>query len=295
MSTPLPGFRAIQRSALRSKRMRTLSDQAERLYFRLLLATDAYGTMDADPALVKAHAAPGVRSMDEGVIEEAVEELTEAGLLEVWEEDGDSWLHVMDFDQNQLAEFLRKRGRRTSPLPPSRRNASAGAESQNPCKTHNSAPTPAPEVKREEEGVVANAPTPLSDAVPAPATRVAPQKPTRTLEDVERDIATCRTKLGPDIAGMVDDLVLLMACENKTGKLAPTRAHRELWEPITALLDMLKPHDLVAGIKAAITNGAPNATYVKKAAQNAAKRRAPLAPPPAKANARTSEYVVPVS
>lgn len=291
------GFRAIQRSALRSKKLRHLSDHAERLYFRLVLATDAYGVTEADPDLVKAAAAPGVKSLDEGVVEDALEELERHELIELFEHGGERYLIVAEFDENQLAEFLRKRGRPTHPLPPGHPMAGAKAESKKPCKTAQSALTPAPEEEVEEERVVPSGTTPLSDAVPAPSTppkRVAPQKPSRTLEDIETDIATCRDRLGPDLAGMVDDLVLLMASENVTGKLSPARAHRELWHPISDLLDMLKPHDLVAGVKAAITNGAPNATYVKKAAQNAAKRRAPHAATTPIPNKRTSEYVVPV-
>lgn len=114
MADSLPGFRAVQRSAIHSRKLRRVSADAERAYWRILLAGDPYGTMSCDPAYVASTALPGI-ACD---IAAALDELDAAGLIVRWTVDGDEWLHLVGFDEHQLAEFRRKRAARKTPCPP---------------------------------------------------------------------------------------------------------------------------------------------------------------------------------
>jgi hypothetical protein len=59
----------------------------------------------------------------------------------------------------------------------------------------------------------------------------------------------------------------LLAAENKTGKAALSRIVREIYEPLVELQDELDDDALRHGLRAALTAGAPNWRYVRKAAQ----------------------------
>lgn len=58
----------------------------------------------------------------------------------------------------------------------------------------------------------------------------------------------------------------ILAAENKTGKVALSRVVSQLYEPLVALQSELSDAALHHGLRAAITNMAPNANYVRKAA-----------------------------
>lgn len=58
----------------------------------------------------------------------------------------------------------------------------------------------------------------------------------------------------------------ILAAENKTGKVALSRVVSQLYEPLVALQSELSDAALRHGLRAAITNMAPNANYVRKAA-----------------------------
>ena len=91
----------------------------------------------------------------------------------------------------------------------------------------------------------------------------------KTAEQVATEVAAHRQTLGT-LAPMVDTLVDLLAAENKTGQVAESRALRILWEPLAALSGTgLTRQQMAYGLEAAITKAAPNATYVKRAAQGA--------------------------
>lgn len=113
------GYRTAQRSALTSKKLRRCSDPAERLFWRLVLAVDSYGTASADPEDVLHDAMRGAAGWDEAQVADALDHLEALGLVVRWRADDlTPWLHVVDFEAHQLANFLRKRGKRTTPMPP---------------------------------------------------------------------------------------------------------------------------------------------------------------------------------
>lgn len=128
---PPTGYRTAQRSALRSRRLRGIDHASERLYWRLLLAVDPYGTTHADEALVQAEAVAGVTAYGPGDVAHALDQLEAAGLIVRWQEDGEWYLHLANFEKHQNREFMRKRGAPQMPAVPAdllegRPNAGAG-------------------------------------------------------------------------------------------------------------------------------------------------------------------------
>ena len=106
---------------------------AERLYWRIYMASDNYGTMSGDPWDVWQQACPGVVGMDEFVVGDAIDQLAEAGLILEWSDDDGRWLHLVGHDKHQSADFIRKRGARRTPKPPQgQRRAAKGSEGQGP-------------------------------------------------------------------------------------------------------------------------------------------------------------------
>lgn len=85
-------------------------------------------------------------------------------------------------------------------------------------------------------------------------------------DQIEASIQTHRDKLG-SLAPQVDSLVALLAAGNKSNTVAASRALNKLWAPIALLVDSLSLDALAYGLSAAISNEAPNANYVEKAAR----------------------------
>ena len=108
----------VTTGALRSRKLAAISHEAERVYWRVYMASDNFGTMSADPWDVWQAACPGVRDVDEFSIADAVDELVEVGLLQRWFADDRFWIHVLGHDKHQSAEFIRKRGKCRTPTPP---------------------------------------------------------------------------------------------------------------------------------------------------------------------------------
>jgi hypothetical protein len=71
---------------------------------------------------------------------------------------------------------------------------------------------------------------------------------------------------GTDFPSDYVQLAELLAAENKTGKTALSRVVRTLYEPLLDVEHEVGADAMRAGLRAAITKGAPNATYVRKAA-----------------------------
>lgn len=97
-------------------------------------------------------------------------------------------------------------------------------------------------------------------------------------DQVEASIQTHRDKLG-SLAPQVDSLVALLAAGNKSNTVAASRALNKLWSPIALLVDSLSLEALAYGLSAAISNEAPNANYVEKAAKGFSPTRQPVVAP----------------
>ncbi len=106
------GWRAHSRSANTSKKLRKISDGAERLYWRMHRASDPYGTLDADAESLGMTCTPNIPGWDDQKLADALAELVAAELVIVWADGEAEWAHLVGFDTHQPAYFIQKRGTR---------------------------------------------------------------------------------------------------------------------------------------------------------------------------------------
>jgi hypothetical protein len=268
--------------AITSRKLAQVSDGSERLYWRIYMASDKYGTISADAWDILGECVPNMRWTEAKVLK-ALEELQRVGLLHVWEEpDGTFWAHVIGHDKHQYKAWLDKRGKRMTPLPVgceccgSHRGVELNSEREYVDSDPNSSlsvPKGSHRPPSEEE----QEPKPISNDIEktvmsetASRSRTVKQK---TPDEIAADIETCRTKLGSN-ATLVAELAVVMAEQNKTGKVAESRTLRELWAPISDLASSIPELKLRYGLQRALAKPAPNANYVRTAAINAPDRPA---------------------
>lgn len=150
-------WRAIQDSVATSESLSACSDFAERVFWRLLAKTDAWGRLPSSPRKLRALCLPLVPRASENRIEKAVEELEAAGRLISYEADGYGVLEVVDFEHNQPGDVLGRSGNRYAskfPDPPRggtprrsapTRAAPAESESETDKKSATHSPQQVPE------------------------------------------------------------------------------------------------------------------------------------------------------
>lgn len=250
----------VNTRAVRSRKLASVSCMAERMYWRIYMASDNYGTMSGDPWDVWHEAAPGVVGVDESAVAQAIIDLESVGLLQIFTHEDKNYIHVINHDIHQSADFIRKRGTRRTPEPPTLNTLQTDGFCPNGSKgRHKAAPT-APDVAPITS-------TSLSTIKPSSSqTESVPvRNKRRTNAEIRSEIDAHRIKLGHN-ASLVDQLVECLAEENKTGTVAEGKALRILWLPIASLVTDMEPAALAYGLQAAIAAGAPNANYVKKAA-----------------------------
>ncbi len=99
-----------------SRSLASLSDAGERLFWRILAQTDASGRMRGEPVKVRASCAPMLEWTD-ALVAELLTELQVACRIQVYGENGDLYLQVIDFERWQTRP-LRNRGVSRFPDPP---------------------------------------------------------------------------------------------------------------------------------------------------------------------------------
>ncbi len=97
--------RILRESLLRDELIDRLSCVAEVTYFRLLLAVDDFGNIDARPSYLKSMLYPTKRSVTEADLEEAREELLASGLVWMYQADGAEYLHCEGFEATQKLRY----------------------------------------------------------------------------------------------------------------------------------------------------------------------------------------------
>lgn len=100
-----------------SDRWDAIDDAARVLWLQLLLLSDNYGAMDADPYIVWRSCTQHL-GWDRDKTADALDTLAAAGLIHRYDTKKGPWLHLTDFDEHQHYEYLRKRGPRKGPTPP---------------------------------------------------------------------------------------------------------------------------------------------------------------------------------
>ncbi len=111
-------WRAIHDTVPDSERIASLTSDSERLFWRILCRTDAYGRMRGEARRVWARCVALVEDFDVAKVEDCLGELEGANLLECYDAACGVVLAVLDFDKYQPIDFQRKRGTPRLPAPP---------------------------------------------------------------------------------------------------------------------------------------------------------------------------------
>lgn len=109
-------WRAIKDTVPHSVSLSYITAGAERLYWRMLAISDPHGRLEGSATKVRARALPLVRCNDTQVTH-WLEELQTVNRVFLYEASGKQFAQIVDFDQNQPTDFLRKRGASIYPDP----------------------------------------------------------------------------------------------------------------------------------------------------------------------------------
>lgn len=94
-------------------------------------------------------------------------------------------------------------------------------------------------------------------------------------DDIDAEIERCRSGLDASLVVLGDALVVLMAEENKSGRVSAGRALRQIWLPLVSAAETIPSDALVFGLEAAVKKGAANVNYAKRAASSYVRGDAP--------------------
>lgn len=109
-------WRQLHDSVSSSRSLASLSDGAERLFWRVLAQTDAWGRMRGEAVKVRVLCVPMLDWTD-ALVDHLLVELQKAARVQVYENGGDLFLQVLDFEKHQTRP-LRNRGISRFPDPP---------------------------------------------------------------------------------------------------------------------------------------------------------------------------------
>ena len=140
----MPRGRMLDKEAMsQSRKLSELSNDTGRLIYTWLLAhLDSEGRFSADPAVIKGNVFPRIKGMTLGKIEKSLTEMSNIGLIILYQVDGDKYLQYIKFREYQN---LDKNREAPSKIPePTKKNIYSGT---NPI---NSDLVPPSEVKLSE-------------------------------------------------------------------------------------------------------------------------------------------------
>ncbi len=110
-------WRAIHDYATESHTLAGLTPEAERLFWRILARTDAWGRMRGEPEIVQGQCLPLIESKTIDVVR-WMDELANAGLIRLYEPDDRLILQVENFDKHQPKDVTGRNGKRYQSLYP---------------------------------------------------------------------------------------------------------------------------------------------------------------------------------
>lgn len=110
-------YRSLQDSVNISESLAALSDTAERLYWRMLSQTDSWGRLAASRKKLRAQCYSLISWSDDEVAV-ALIELGLARRVQLYVHEGELYAYLLDFDDNQAPDLIRKRGKSRLPEPP---------------------------------------------------------------------------------------------------------------------------------------------------------------------------------
>jgi hypothetical protein len=115
-------YRTILDTVELSSSLAALSHGAERLFWRMLAKSDPYGRLHGEPAKVRAQCMPLLKRVRDIDVETWLDELEGVHRIVRYAGDGKALIQLVDFDENQAPDFLRKRGVSRFPEPPENLN-----------------------------------------------------------------------------------------------------------------------------------------------------------------------------
>jgi hypothetical protein len=92
--------RILKESICTSEEIDCLTEQQEVFFYRLMVACDDYGLMDARPAILKARCYP-LKSIDCKRIQIMLDELNRVGLIGLYTSEGRPYLHITNWEKHQ--------------------------------------------------------------------------------------------------------------------------------------------------------------------------------------------------
>ena len=92
--------RMIDKVIILSKKINAVSEGAENLYYRIYVNTDDYGRYHADPEILKGQIYTR-RKISKTIIEKRLNELWNVGLINLYKNNGEMYLEIVDFEKHQ--------------------------------------------------------------------------------------------------------------------------------------------------------------------------------------------------
>ena len=114
------GFVQVQRGELAATRLHGLSAAADSFYWRLLIGSDPYGRHRAEVPFLQANLLYGAAASKQ--VPKALLELIAAGIVRLYECDGQEWLQIIDYDERLSDHTIANRPDPDSPAPPAEEN-----------------------------------------------------------------------------------------------------------------------------------------------------------------------------
>lgn len=104
-------YRRLYSGATRGRRINSVSEGAELLFWRLVMIADDLGNLHADPMLIRSDAMP-LRSVTNTTIKKRMNELERVGLIERYLVKGESYAHIVGWSDLQPMGYDENRNRK---------------------------------------------------------------------------------------------------------------------------------------------------------------------------------------
>lgn len=124
--------RMIDKVIILSKKINTISEGAENLYYRIYVNTDDFGLFHADPKILKGQIYT-LRNISIATIEKRLNELIEIGLIKVYENTGERYLEIIGFEKHQTFRKDYKR-KHEYPSPSTKSYGAVRSRTESPTK-----------------------------------------------------------------------------------------------------------------------------------------------------------------
>ena len=115
--------RIIKEGLLTSESYHSLSLFERDLFIRLIVAADDYGRYDARPAIIRGRLMP-LETVEMEAISQGLEALAEKGMIEIYEREGQPYLHLCSWERHQNIRAKRSK----YPEPPREEADSIGTQ-----------------------------------------------------------------------------------------------------------------------------------------------------------------------